>query len=584
MRGTVSTIDEAMTTAPIPGQSDDTALRNQLSSLQGLLVLSMLLTESRDEDRIINLASTSVRSLANCELRGVFRIDEGWTATAGPCLDPDVRAEVEAQFAVMSEVGGAVGIPDEPWTWAFPLRSLAGHAGFLVVGGDFEPPTPEQFLLRVLAQQMGIALANARLHNRQTSATAEAQTLNRKLAETVVAYERRAAIHDRLTRAAAAGEGPPGIAQAVHELTGYPIAVEDRHGNLQAWAGPGRVDPYPKPSAAARERLLRRAADEGGPIRDGDRLLVIASPRPDIASALVLVDPERTAGESESVALEHGATVLGMEMARLQSLAETEMRLGRDLVDDLLTGTDGQTAASRAQALGYDLGQAHRVAVVVGQEPLGGDGTLPEAVRRAAGGPSPRILVAPRGGAIVVIAPADNDWDDLCAAVQRGMAGGSCRIGVGGICSELNELPRSYREAVLSLRMGDVRTGGSRVAIFDQLGVYRILAEVEDTTTVDRFVREWLGPLIEYDARRNGEMVPTLSRYLECGRSHGATADALSIHRSTLKYRLQRIREISGHDLSDPDTSFNLQLATRAWQTLAVLGQEGRMEAAAAIG
>jgi len=163
------------------------------------------------------------------------------------------------------------------------------------------------------------------------------------------------------------------------------------------------------------------------------------------------------------------------------------------------------------------------------------------------------------------------------------MAGGSCRIGVGGICSELDELPRSYREAVLSLRMGDIRTGGSRVAIFDQLGVYRILAEVEDTTTVDRFVREWLGPLIEYDARRNGEMVATLSRYLECGRSHGATADALSIHRSTLKYRLQRIREISGHDLSDPDTSFNLQLATRAWQTLAMLGQEGRRKAAAAI-
>jgi len=40
------------------------------------------------------------------------------------------------------------------------------------------------------------------------------------------------------------------------------------------------------------------------------------------------------------------------------------------------------------------------------------------------------------------------------------------------------------------------------------------------------------------------------------------------VHRSTLKYRLQRIREISGHDLTDPGTNFNLQLATRAWQTL----------------
>ena len=59
-----------------------------------------------------------------------------------------------------------------------------------------------------------------------------------------------------------------------------------------------------------------------------------------------------------------------------------------------------------------------------------------------------------------------------------------------------------------------------------------------------------------------------VSRYLECGGGYEATAAALSVHRSTLKYRLQRIREISGHDLSNPDTAFNLQLATRGWQTV----------------
>jgi DNA-binding PucR family transcriptional regulator len=62
-----------------------------------------------------------------------------------------------------------------------------------------------------------------------------------------------------------------------------------------------------------------------------------------------------------------------------------------------------------------------------------------------------------------------------------------------------------------------------------------------------------------------------LSQYLECGGGYDATAAALSVHRSTLKYRLQRIREISGHDLADPDTDFNLQLATRAWRTLQTL-------------
>jgi DNA-binding PucR family transcriptional regulator len=80
-----------------------------------------------------------------------------------------------------------------------------------------------------------------------------------------------------------------------------------------------------------------------------------------------------------------------------------------------------------------------------------------------------------------------------------------------------------------------------------------------------------LGSLLDYDARKGSELVATLTQYLECGGAYDATAAAMSVHRSTLKYRLQRIREISGHDLADPGTGFNLQLATRAWQTLQTL-------------
>src|SRR6202030_2319654 len=98
--------------------------------------------------------------------------------------------------------------------------------------------------------------------------------------------------------------------------------------------------------------------------------------------------------------------------------------------------------------------------------------------------------------------------------------------------------------------------------------VYQILGETEDPATVERFVRHWLGSLIDYDSRKHAELVRTLSRYLECGGSYDATAAALSVHRNTLKYRLQRIREISGHDLTNPATNFNLHLATRAWETL----------------
>ena len=51
------------------------------------------------------------------------------------------------------------------------------------------------------------------------------------------------------------------------------------------------------------------------------------------------------------------------------------------------------------------------------------------------------------------------------------------------------------------------------------------------------------------------------------------------MHRNTLRYRLKRITDIAGHDLGEPDVQFNLQLATRAWRTLAALRLLGTVTA-----
>jgi DNA-binding PucR family transcriptional regulator len=117
--------------------------------------------------------------------------------------------------------------------------------------------------------------------------------------------------------------------------------------------------------------------------------------------------------------------------------------------------------------------------------------------------------------------------------------------------------------------------GGDRATLFDELGVYQLLAGVDDLENVDRFVRRWLGDLLDYDTNKEAsELVKTLGVYLDYGRNYDLTTKALSVHRSTLKYRLQRIREVSGHDLGSPDVQFNLQLAVRAWRTLQVVGGE----------
>jgi DNA-binding PucR family transcriptional regulator len=129
-------------------------------------------------------------------------------------------------------------------------------------------------------------------------------------------------------------------------------------------------------------------------------------------------------------------------------------------------------------------------------------------------------------------------------------------------------LPKSYAEAVRALEIRRSSQTPNGFTRFEQLGIYRLLDTGQNHGDVVEFVREWLGKLLDYDAHRNAELVATLAQYLECGGSYGDTAAALLIHRSTLRYRLGRIREITELDLNDVNSRLNLHLATRVWQVL----------------
>ncbi len=526
-------------------------------------MLSMLLTQQGSQASILTYVVNAVESLGSCTTEGVF-LDGRWqdlrlpgrTATSLPLV---------IEMTDGGPAGGSVALPGVPWSWAYSLSSAHGPAGYLVVGAQGPPAEIERFLLQVLAQQAGVALANARLHRREREQAEELRVAN-------LALRRSMEIHDRLTKVALGGDGQQGIAQAVYELTDRPAAIEDGFGNLVAWAGPERPDPYPKADPDQRDRLLKRAMTLGGPVWEGERLVSVAVLGGAPVGVLVLRDRDLTARHTDLVAMEHATTVLAMEIARLHHLAENDTRLRTKLVLDLVgdAAADRAMLMNRAQALGYDLSRTHRVVLVEG---CAGDeiDLFFYAVSRAARALRAGSLLAPRLHDVVVLADAEPDWDQFRAGVVAELHGGRCRVGVGGRCLELEGFARSCQEAELALRMQKSVGGPERVTPFDDLGVYKILATAGDTSAMERFVAEWLGPLIEYDAVHGTPLVLTLSEYLDHGGNYDASAQALCVHRSTLKYRLRRIREVSGHDLGLPDVQFNLQVATRAWRTLQAL-------------
>ena len=288
--------------------------------------------------------------------------------------------------------------------------------------------------------------------------------------------------------------------------------------------------------------------------------------------AIVLADPGDSAGEAERMTVEYAAAVLAMEATRVQSMRESHARACSNLVLDLVAGQAGPAVLGRAQALSYDLGLPHRVVAV--ESDRGGADQIDvffHAVTRAAAATRVGSVAAARTTDVILLADTDAPWERFHAGVVAELHGSCCSIGVGGRCEGVAEFPRSYRESQLALRIQQAVGGGERVTVFDDLGVYQVLATETDTSAMESFVRDWLGALLDYDAVHGAQLVTTLSEYLDSGGSYDTSATALSVHRSTLKYRLRRIREVSGYDLGVPDTQFNLQLATRAWRTLQAL-------------
>jgi sugar diacid utilization regulator len=546
--------------------------RAQLSNLYGLFVLSMMMFDGRDAEDILRLATTSVPSLSPSEVDAMYLINDG-----GLVRRPDEQRrddELDALVEKLEGNGGRVSLPDGEWRWAFVLRGLGGVAGCLVIRSKKEPTTDQFFLLKVLAQQTAAALASAALHHREREQRIELIKLseeraaaNLKLSKSVHRLKQQTNVHEVLTTVSASGAGEPGIAHALHALTNLPVAIEDQFGNLRAWSGPDRPEPYPKPTARKREDLLRRAATQGRPLREKDRLVSLIKPRHEVLGVVTLIDPSRQAGENEMFALEYGTTVLALELAHQRNLAETELRLHRDLVDDLITGTDDESAYARSDAAGHDLRGPHHVAVLQWRGHRTDD-AVAEAVSRAVNRLQLKALSARRSGMVVLLIHDRPNGDVLHRAVAAELGSRTGAIGIGSRCDTPGDIPRSYSEALraLDIRQKSRLPHGS--TLFDQLGIYRILDTGESREEIEGFVREWLGKLLDYDTQKHADLVRTLSQYLECGGSYDETAAALVIHRSTLRYRLGRIKEITDLDLNDVDSRLNLHVATRAWQVL----------------
>jgi DNA-binding PucR family transcriptional regulator len=83
---------------------------------------------------------------------------------------------------------------------------------------------------------------------------------------------------------------------------------------------------------------------------------------------------------------------------------------------------------------------------------------------------------------------------------------------------------------------------------------------------VRQFTQQVIGPLVEYDAQHRSSLVQTIDAYFDHHGNISQTAESLFIHRNTLLYRLERIKDLTSQDLNQANMRLALQLALKLWQ------------------
>ena len=144
-------------------------------------------------------------------------------------------------------------------------------------------------------------------------------------------------------------------------------------------------------------------------------------------------------------------------------------------------------------------------------------------------------------------------------AVKRsGTARARVRAGIGGYHTGLRGISGSYLEAQQAIEVGRKLRPEAVVHRHDEVIPQLVLAQ--NPRLAERFVVDSLGPLLEAKARNRDQLLETLQAYLGAG-SVKDTAAALKLHRHTVLYRLEKLRDLLGSDLDSPQTRLRLQLA-----------------------
>ena len=382
--------------------------------------------------------------------------------------------------------------------------------------------------------------------------------------------QRSIAFQGRLEQLVLDERGLDEVLRALSAVIGGTVLMIDGRGEPSAAAEFRRPIPEQALSAIKDDVMAHNSAARTAPFAPSHeqvagRSLVLPVP-PDVRSGprswLVAVRDQGPLGDFEQLILQQGVTVVALELMRRRVMRDTERRLAGDILAETIAGELGD---HDLEARLRPFGVRDRAAVLVfGLANPAGAETMLERLMVEAG---LSALVATSNGDLCAI--VDGSVEDPLALASRAREllaseHGEVRVAASRVGST-RRLRQSYHEAHYALQVTALANGRApEVASWQDLGAFQLLLSVQDDEALHLYCDSVLGPIENGEGEYGGELLRSLEAFLDQNGQWEKAARQLYCHRHTLRYRIRRVEQLTGRDLSTARDRIEFWLALRA--------------------
>lgn len=284
-------------------------------------------------------------------------------------------------------------------------------------------------------------------------------------------------------------------------------------------------------------------------------------------------------GSMEQIAVENALTALKQELFRQHTIEEVERKFQSDIMNNILNGKvrPGDELQKDIKLLGLSEDGSYQVLILNLQNDSAKEKTdlnakmqYADMLYDAAASEFRDIKLLNDMDRVVVlqkIRPGQRQEEYRRALkktvmqIQKRIAVQNpklrVRAGVGKEVKGILNISESFKEAGDSLRFIDIlgednADHTSRIMIFSDMGVFRLLCQLDSPQMLQEYIPESLQKLCDYKRQQRQDLLITLNTYLDRNQNLTRTAQELFIHYKTAVYRIERIAEITGIDFDNP--------------------------------